>query len=64
MTFKSMSFKARPAVRPTAAATRALQRRHKDAMDDVVSDAKALAQDRRRALDSITDPNLKLSAAR
>lgn len=64
MTFKSMSFKARASIRPTALATRALQRRHKDAMDEVVSEAKALAQDRRRALETITDPNLKQSAAR
>lgn len=38
--------------------------KHKDAMSAVVRDAKKLADERRRTLDSIKDPELKRSAAR
>ncbi len=33
-------------------------------MDKVLADAKQLAEDRKRTLDEIADPNLRLSAAR
>jgi hypothetical protein len=38
--------------------------KHKDAMSAVVGDAKKLADEQRRTLNSIKDPGLKRSAAR
>jgi len=43
---------------------REVSNRHKPAMDRVVADASALAKDRQRALDGITDTALRDSAAR
>lgn len=44
--------------------TKLLQQRHKAAMAKVLADAKSFSDDRRRALDEITDEALRQSAAR
>ena len=66
MAWKSTTFKKsgtgdRPVVK--AAISRAVAK-HRDAMTVVVLDAKKLAEERRRTLGSIQDPELKRSAAR
>lgn len=66
MAWKSATFRkpSEPAdQRRSEAITRAVDK-HKDAMADVVRKAQQLAADRRRALNSIQDPELKRSAAR
>jgi hypothetical protein len=66
MAWKSTTFKKGDAAgRPAAkeAISRAVAK-HKDAMSSVVLDAKKLADERRRTLRSIQDPELKRSAAR
>lgn len=60
-TFKKSAPDGRPVVKE--AISRAVAK-HRDAMTGVVLDAKKLADDRRRALSSIQDPELKRSAAR
>jgi cytochrome c556 len=65
MAWKSSTFKkSESAGRTTAqdAISRAVAK-HRDAMSGVISDAKKLADERRRTLDRIQDPELKRSAA-
>lgn len=64
MALKSSTFKVVKTNRTTAAAKASLERRHKGAIDKVVSDARTLAEDRRTALKSITSPALRTSASR
>jgi len=66
MAWKSTTFrKSDAAGRKTSkeAISRAVAK-HKRAMSDVILDAKKLADERRRTLNSIQDPELKRSAAR
>lgn len=66
MAWKSATFKKSDAVGHTIA-TEAISRavaKHREAMSEVVSDARKLADERRRTLNSIQDPELKRSAAR
>ena len=66
MGWKSTTFKKSSAVGRTTskeAISRAVAK-HRDAMSDVISDAKKLADERRRTLNSIQDPELRQSAAR
>jgi hypothetical protein len=66
MAWKSATFKKSDAAgRTTAkeAISRAVAK-HRDAMSGVILDAKNLADERRRTLNSIQDPELKRSAAR
>lgn len=66
MAWKSTTFKKSGGEGRTAA-KEAISRavaKHKDAMSGVIHDAKKLADERRRALNSIQDPELKRSAAR
>jgi cytochrome c556 len=66
MAWKSTTFKKSGAAGRTTskeAISRAVAK-HRAAMSDVISDAKKLADERRRTLNSIQDPELKRSAAR
>ena len=66
MAWKSTTFKKSDAAGATTskeAISRAVAK-HRDAMSDVILDAKKLADERRRTLNSIQDPELKRSAAR
>lgn len=66
MAWKSTTFKKSGAEGRTTAErgiSRALAK-HKAEMSQVIQDAKKLADERRRALNSIRDPELKRSAAR
>lgn len=64
MAWKSTTFKKSDAAGHTAdeAISRAVAK-HRDAMSRVIRDAKKLADERRRTLNSIQDPELKRSAA-
>lgn len=65
MAFTSNTFIVRSTTSAEARTTKTeLKRRHKVAMDKVVTDAQALAEERRRMLDKITDNTLRVSAAR
>jgi len=66
MAWKSTTFK-KSAVGERKAVPDAISRavdKHRDAMSSVIRDAKDLADERRRTLNSIQDPELKRSAAR
>jgi hypothetical protein len=66
MAWKSYTFKKSGATgRATSkeAISRAVAK-HRSAMSNVIRDAKDLADERRRTLDSIQDPELKRSASR
>lgn len=65
MTFKSGTFTVRSTDAPAVRTRKTeLKRRHKVAMDKVVTDAKTLAEERRWMLDEITDSTLRVSAER
>ena len=66
MAWKSTTFK-KSAIgerKPVADVISRAVAKHRDAMTSVISDAKKLADERRRTLNSIQDPELKRSAAR
>ncbi|MGO8914535.1 MAG: hypothetical protein ACLQJR_01345 [Stellaceae bacterium] len=67
MAWKSSTFKKSGTAGRTTTAQEAISRavaKHKDEMSGVIRDAKKLADERRRTLNSIQDPELKRSAAR
>jgi len=64
MAFKSSTFKVRAKGGIASGSEKALQHRHKSEMDRVVREAKNLAEERRRALEQITNTKLRISAAR
>lgn len=66
MAWKSTTFKmsAVDDRKPVADSISRAVARHRVAMTGVISDAKKLADERRRTLNSIQDPELKRSAAR
>jgi hypothetical protein len=66
MAWKSTTFK-KSAIDERKPVTDAVSRavaKHRDAMTGVIGDAKKLADERQRRLNSIQDPELKRSAAR
>lgn len=66
MAWKSITFK-KSTVNEAKPVTDAISRavaKHRDAMTGVIRDAKKLAEERQRTLNSIQDPELKRSAAR
>jgi len=65
MALKSSTFKAAKANPKTVGSQKAtLEIRHKGAIDKVVSEARTLAEDRRKALSEISSPALRASATR
>jgi hypothetical protein len=65
MALKSSTFKVAKANPKTVGSQKArLETRHKGAIDKVVSDARTLAEDRRKALSGISSPALRVSATR
>jgi hypothetical protein len=66
MAWKSTTFKKSEAAGPTTTQRVISQAvaKHRDAMSGVITDAKKLADERRKTLNSIQDPELKRSAAR
>lgn len=66
MAWKSVTFKKSTVgeFKPTTDAVSRAVAKHRGAMTGVISDAKKLAEERQRTLDSIQDPELKRSAAR
>jgi hypothetical protein len=60
-TFKTSGRKSRTTSKEEISAVVA---KHKAAMSDVIRDAKKLADERRRTLESIQDPELRQSASR
>ena len=65
MTLKSKSFKVAESDAKTLDQSKVrLETRHKGEIDKVVSDARSLAEDRRAALNRITNPALRERASR
>jgi len=65
MGFKSSTFRVQTNGKTTAkSGAKTLQSRHKGAMEEVVNEAKHLADERRRTLEQISDSKLRISAAR
>lgn len=65
MALKSSTFKVAKAHPKTVGSQKAgLENRHKGAIDKVVSDARTLAEDRRKALSGISSRALRVSATR
>jgi hypothetical protein len=65
MALKSSTFKVAKANPKTVGSQKArLETRHKGAIDKVVSEARTLAEDRRKALSGISSPALRISATR
>lgn len=65
MALKSSTFKVGSANRTTVGTKKSrLETRHKDAIEQVVKEARTLADDRRRALGGISNTALRVSAKR
>lgn len=65
MTLKSNTFTAQPGGNAKAdAKKKLLLKRHSGAIGKVIADAKTFSEDRKRALDRISDTKLRESAAR
>lgn len=65
MALKSSTFKVGSANRTTVGSKKTgLETRHKVAIEKVVKDARTLADDRRKALSSISNTALRVSATR
>ncbi len=65
MALKSSTFKmAKANPKTVGSKTASLERRHKDAINEVVREARTLADERRRTLSTILNAELRASATR